>query len=207
MLDAAGWRPGIAHSNESLWRALWIPRSTAAARLHSTLVRHDKSTTCTSCCFSELGRDTNHPSDTESVGNHTEARRPESLRQRHLYLTVLCQSSKFSVSLCFIWHCERERKTLEVGLPRAVPIGSHHRCIANPKTDVHNLVLRTRRNHSRLWRFGTILKAHEHGDLGPESFLVKFQCFLAAAIEEQIDFDLHDTSSEIGFSVCSPSLA
>src|SRR5499433_2562046 len=195
MLDAAGWRPGIARSNEFLLRAVWILRSTAAARLHSTLVRHDKSTTCTSCCFSELGHDTNHPSDTEAVTDHAEARRPESLRQRHLYLTALGQSCKFSISLCFIWHCERERKTLEVGLPRAMSVGRHHRCIANPKTDVHDLVLRTRRNHSRLWGFRTVLEAHEHGYLGAKSFFVKFECFLAAAVEEQVDFDFHVISS------------
>src|SRR5262245_24551072 len=57
---------------------------------------------------------------------------------------------------------------------------------------MHDFILRTRWNHSRLWGFRTVLEAHEHGYLGAKSFLVKFECFLAPAIEEQIDFDLHD---------------
>src|SRR5262245_535424 len=60
---------------------------------------------------------------------------------------------------------------------------------------MHDFILSTRRNHSRLWGFRTVLEAHEHGYLGPESFLVKFERFLAAAIEEQIDFNFHDISS------------
>src|SRR5262245_30801559 len=57
---------------------------------------------------------------------------------------------------------------------------------------MHDFILRTRWNHSRLWGFRTVLEAHEHGYLGAKSFLVKFECFLAPAIEEQIDFDFHD---------------
>src|SRR6266536_3959229 len=52
---------------------------------------------------------------------------------------------------------------------------------------MHDFLLRTRRNHSWLLGFRTVLEAHEHGYLSAESFLVKFECFLAAAIEEQID--------------------
>jgi hypothetical protein len=43
--------------------------------------------------------------------------------------------------------------------------------------------------------FRTVLEAHEHGYLGAESFLVKFDCFLATTIEEQIGFDFHGISS------------
>src|ERR1044071_5023909 len=87
-------------------------------------------------------RYTDHPADTEPVGDHTKTRRPESFRHWHQYLSALRQGGKFFVRFRFIGHRDGQRKTLEVGLSRAVAIRSHHARIADAKTDMHDFVFR-----------------------------------------------------------------
>jgi hypothetical protein len=49
-----------------------------------------------------LRRHADHPPDTEAVGDHAEARRPERLGKRHLHLAAFGQRAKFPFGVCFV---------------------------------------------------------------------------------------------------------
>src|SRR5260221_9296858 len=60
--------------------------------------------------------DANHPANAEAIGEHAEARRPESLAQRHSHLATVGQGCERAIGLGFMRHRERERKTVELRL-------------------------------------------------------------------------------------------
>jgi len=84
-------------------------------------------------------------------------------------------------------------------LPKALTVGSHHRCVADAQTCVHHLVSGIGREHAGFAWFRAFLEAHEHRHLGAERAAVELDCLLAAAVEEQIGLDLHGISLGLGF--------
>ena len=53
------------------------------------------------------------------------------LGQRHLHLTAIGQSGNHPIGIAILRHRERQRKTLEDGLPLALTVGSQDRRIAD----------------------------------------------------------------------------
>src|SRR6266851_5966590 len=53
-----------------------------------------------------------HPRYAESIDNHTEARRPERLLQRHLHFTALLQFLKDALPFRNVFHSDRQGEAL-----------------------------------------------------------------------------------------------
>ena len=68
-------------------------------------------------------------------------------------------------------------------------VGHHHVRPANAQVRVHDFVFRTGRARA-VRRIGIFLEAHHVVDFGAQRVAVELDGFLAAAVEEQVDFNV-----------------
>src|SRR6266700_375645 len=211
------WRPGIVMPSQSQCVAFanversgdhgpWTERKSQRRETAADDVRFD---TCAERlapvrCADSLGRqslillsaflikslshDTDHPAEAEAVGKHAEARRPERLAQRHLYLAAVGQRGEGAVGLGFRRHGQREREAGEARTFLA-SVGSHECGSADAESGVHDFVFKARRQHPGRRRFRAFLVVHEHIHLRAERRAVEFQRLFAAAAEEYVGLD------------------
>ena len=135
-----------------------------------------------------LSHDTDLPAESEAVGEHAEARRPERLGQRHPHLAAIGKCGEGAVGLGFRRQRDVEREAGEARTFLA-SVGCHECRSADTEGGVHDIVFKARREHTgRLW-FGAILVVHEEVHLRAERGSVEFERLFAAAAEEQIGLD------------------
>src|SRR6266849_2304257 len=80
----------------------------------------------------------NHPRNSKLIGAHAEARRPESLLERHRDGSVLSQSFKDSLTFGEVLHMDRHIRPFGLLITPRRSVGAHQYLVAQIKSRMHN---------------------------------------------------------------------
>src|SRR5690348_10502598 len=133
-----------------------------------------------------------HPRDAESIGNGTEAQRPEGLLNRHLHVAFLRQCRKHSFGLGRLLDTKRNGKALRLLKSIWRSVRAHDCICANHETGMHDLFSPLSRylvGHRR------VPEGHHHFDLAAQKAFIETERFLALTVEVQIGIQLHSKNS------------